>query len=465
MIFEPMFKSGGWPLVVAVAVLLAAALAWSGRWLLRPGADPGSRWTWGRRVALAVMTVLIMAGPSVSVTQTRPMSNLEVYLVVDRTGSMAAEDWAGGPGNGGGTRLDGVRQDLTAIRDAFPSARFSIIALDTSAARELPLTSDLDAVTSWINSLQQEQTVRSSGSSLERALPQLSQDLRASSENSPEAARLVYVLSDGEPTDDGAAASEAGAAGLSWNQLGSMVDGGAVLGYGTPDGGQMREFEVGQTPDPGADPKYIMDKSTGQPAISKPDTSELQNVASGLGVHYFQRTGGSDDVPTRDFTNVNVTEVFSDGRERSRRHTYFTWPLGIVVAMLLVLELVELGRADQAAAHLTRSVEGDDAAPSRAGPGGPAPGGPASGGPPAGHPGNQAVAVPGGMVPVVPVPGGVVPVVAPGAPVPGGVVPVAAVPGAPVPGVAAAPGGAPGYPGTPGNRTAAGPGSPMGGTR
>ena len=466
MIFEPMFKSWGWPLVVAVAVLLAAALAWSARWLLRDDAEPGSRTVWGRRTALALVTVLIMSGPSIPATQSRSTSNIEVYLVVDRTGSMAAEDWAGGPGNGGGTRLDGVRQDLTAIRDAFPSARFSIIALDTSAARELPLTSDLDAVTSWINSLQQEQTVRSSGSSLERALPQLSQDLRASSENSPEAARLVYILSDGEPTDDGAAASEASAAGLAWDQLGSMVDGGAVLGYGTPDGGQMREFEVGQTPDPGADPKYIMDKSTGQPAISKPDTSELQNVASGLGVPYFQRTGGSDDVPTRDFTNVNVTEVFSDGRERSRRHTYFTWPLGIVVAILLVLELVELGRADQAAAHLTRSVEGDDAAPSRAGPGGPVPGGPAPGGPPVGHPGNQAVAVPGGMVPVVPVPGGVVPVAAvPGAPVPGGVVPVAAVPGAPVPGGAAAPGGAPGYPGTPGNRTAAGPGSPMGGTR
>ena len=467
MIFTPLFfGTRGWLLVVATAALLVAVLVWSGRRLLRDDAEPGSRTVWGRRTALALVTVLIMSGPSIPATQSRSTSNIEVYLVVDRTGSMAAEDWAGGPGNGGGTRLDGVRQDLTAIRDAFSSARFSIIALDTSAARELPLTSDLDAVTSWINSLQQEQTVRSSGSSLERALPQLSQDLRASSENSPEAARLVYILSDGEPTDDGAAASEASAAGLAWDQLGSMVDGGAVLGYGTPDGGQMREFEVGQTPDPSADPKYIMDKSSGQPAISKPDTSELQNVASGLGVPYFQRTGGSDDVPTRDFTNVNVTEVFSDGRERSRRHTYFTWPLGIVVAILLVLELVELGRADQAAAHLTRSVEGDDAAPSRAGPGGPAPGGPVPGGPPAGHPGNQAVAVPGGMVPVVPVPGGVVPVAAvPGAPVPGGVVPVAAMPGAPVPGGAAAPGGAPGYPGTPGNRTAAGPGSPMGGTR
>ncbi|WP_454930754.1 vWA domain-containing protein [Actinomyces israelii] len=445
MSFEPMFNSGGWLLVAVVAVLLAAALAWSARWLLRPDADPGSKWTWGRRVALAVVTVLIMAGPSVPVTQTRSTSNIEVYLVVDRTGSMAAEDWAGGPDNGGGTRLDGVRQDLMAIRDAFASARFSIIALDTAAARELPLTSDIDAVTSWINSLQQEQTARSSGSSLERALPQLSQDLRASSENSPEAARLVYVLSDGEPTDDGAAASDAGAAGLSWSQVGSMVDGGAVLGYGTPDGGQMREFEVGQTPDPSAEPTYITDPDTGQPAVSKPDTSELQNVASGLGVPYFQRTGGSDDVPTRDFTSVNVTEVFSDGRERSHRHTYFIWPLGIVAAMLLILEMVELGRADQAAAHLTRSVEGDDAAPGDAGPGGPAPGGP-----PAGRAGGRAVAVPAGpgaMVRAVPVTGVVPVAAAPGGPVPG----------APVPGAVAPPG----YPGG----RAAGPGAPMGGPR
>ena len=124
MSFEPMLNAGGWPLVVLIAVALAGALAWSGYWLLRADADPGSRWTWGRRAALAMVTVLILSGPSVPVTETRPMSNIEIYLVVDRTGSMAAEDWAGGPDNGGGTRLDGVRQDLTAIRDAFPRRAF-----------------------------------------------------------------------------------------------------------------------------------------------------------------------------------------------------------------------------------------------------------------------------------------------------------------------------------------------------
>ena len=462
MSFEPMLNAGGWPLVLLIAVALAGVLAWSGYWLLRADADPGSKWTWGRRVALAIVTVLILSGPSVPVTETRPMSNIEIYLVVDRTGSMAAEDWAGGPNNGGGTRLDGVRQDLTAIRDAFPAARFSIIALDSAAARELPLTADTDAVTSWINSLQQEPTAKSSGSSLERALPQLTQDLKSSSENTPEAARLVYILSDGEATDDGVGASEAKAAGVSWSQLSAVIDGGAVLGYGTSEGAQMREFEVGQTPDPD-EPKYITEPGTSQPAVSVPDTKELQTVASDMGLPYFQRTGGSDDVPTKDFTDVNVQEVFSDGRERSNRYTYFTWPLGLAAAVLLIWELAALVRADRAAAHVTRPA-------ADTGPSGDAAG--ASGGSARGAAGAAgAVGAPGGggsmPIPVAAVPGGAVPGAVPGGAVPGAVVPGGIVPGGAVPG-ATAPGGAvPGgaVPGYGGSRGVPGSGAPMGGMR
>ena len=466
MSFEPMLNAGGWPLVLLIAVALAGALAWSGYWLLRADADPGSKWTWGRRVALAIVTVLILSGPSVPVTETRPMSNIEIYLVVDRTGSMAAEDWAGGPDNGGGTRLDGVRQDLTAIRDAFPAARFSIIALDSAAARELPLTADTDAVTSWINSLQQEPTAKSSGSSLERALPQLTQDLKSSSENTPEAARIVYILSDGEATDDGVGASEAKAAGVSWSQLSAVVDGGAVLGYGTPEGAHMREFEVGQTTAPDDEPKYITEPGTSQPAVSVPDTKELQTVASDMGLPYFQRTGGSDDVPTKDFTDVNVQEVFSDGRERSNRYTYFTWPLGLAAAVLLIWELAALVRADRAAAHVTRPA-------ADTGPSGDAAG--ASGGSARGAAGAAgaagAVGAPGGggsmPIPVAAVPGGAVPGAVPGGAVPGAVVPGGIVPGGAVPG-ATAPGGAvPGgaVPGYGGSRGVPGSGAPMGGMR
>ena len=354
MRFEPLLP-GSWPLVIAVALVMAALLWWSARWAFSSLADPGARASWWRRACLALVMVLILAGPAAAVTESTQVSNVEIYLVVDRTGSMAAEDWAGGPDAGGGTRLDGVKSDLTAIRDAWPQARFCILALDSSAARELPLTSDLAAVTSWIGSLQQEITQRSQGSSLDRMLPLLVKVLTRAKEKNPEDARLVYILSDGEATDDGQGAAESSAAGATWAKAGQLTDGGAVLGYGTTSGGMMRSFDGSSTPGSG---KYILDPDTGKPAVSVPDTRALASVAEALGVPYFQRTGGSDDVPTGDFTRQDVNAVLTDGREKKNRVRYLTWPLGIAASALAIWELVALIRAERALRRLTARGEG-----------------------------------------------------------------------------------------------------------
>ena len=354
MRFDPLLP-GSWPLVIAVALVMAALLWWSARWAFSALADPGARASWWRRACLALVMVLILAGPAAAVTESTQVSNVEIYLVVDRTGSMAAEDWAGGPAAGGGTRLDGVKSDLTAIRDAWPQARFCILALDSSAARELPLTSDLDAVTSWIGSLQQEITQRSQGSSLDGMLPLLVQTLTRAKEKNPEDARLVYILSDGEATDDGRGAGAASTAGATWAKAGELTDGGAVLGYGTASGGMMRSFDGSSTPGSG---KYILDPDTGKPAVSVPDTRALASVAEALGVPYFQRTGGSDDVPTGDFTRQDVNAVLTDGREKKNRVRYLTWPLGIAASALAIWELVALIRAERALRRLTALGEG-----------------------------------------------------------------------------------------------------------
>ena len=354
MRFDPLLP-GSWPLVIAVALVMAALLWWSARWAFSALADPGARASWWRRACLALVMVLILAGPAAAVTESTQVSNVEIYLVVDRTGSMAAEDWAGGPAAGGGTRMDGVKSDLTAISNAWPQARFCILALDGAAARELPLTSDLDAVTSWIGSLQQEITQRSQGSSLDGMLPLLIQTLTRAKEKNPEDARLVYILSDGEATDDGRGAGAAGTAGATWAKAGELTDGGAVLGYGTASGGMMRSFDGSSTPGSG---KYILDPDTGKPAVSVPDTRALASVAEALGVPYFQRTGGSDDVPTGDFTRQDVNAVLTDGREKKNRVRYLTWPLGIAASALAIWELVALIRAERALRRLTALGEG-----------------------------------------------------------------------------------------------------------
>ena len=53
MRFEPLLP-GSWPLVIAVALVMAALLWWSARWAFSSLADPGARASWWRRACLAL---------------------------------------------------------------------------------------------------------------------------------------------------------------------------------------------------------------------------------------------------------------------------------------------------------------------------------------------------------------------------------------------------------------------------
>ena len=70
-------------------------------------------------VEVVVVIVLALAGPAIRGSEAISVSNVEIYMVVDRTGSMAAEDYQGkGP--------DGVDQSkrgcIAAFRLPGPSA-------------------------------------------------------------------------------------------------------------------------------------------------------------------------------------------------------------------------------------------------------------------------------------------------------------------------------------------------------
>ena len=339
-----------WILVVLMAAAMAALLVVSRRRLHRDAAEPAAWRAWWRRLAIVVVVVLAMAGPAIRGSEAISVSNVEIYMVVDRTGSMAAEDYQGkgpdGTDPAASTRLDGVRSDMRAVRDAFPDSRFSIIALDNAAATELPLTHDTNAVDSWIGSLKQEVTGHATGSSLEVALPLLAQSLAQSRQSEPKGIRLVYIFSDGEATDDGRGEQTADSAGVSWQSLAGVVDGGAVLGYGTAEGGQMRSYDGSDATGEHTQADYIADGEGGQPGVSKIDENELQGVASAMGLPYFHRTGGSGDDPTSKFTNLDINAITSDGRTKTNVRVYLIWPLGLIAFGLLLWEIIDLIRAD-----------------------------------------------------------------------------------------------------------------------
>src|SRR5699024_6012242 len=127
---------------------------------------PRQRLMWARRLLMVLLLLCVALRPVTPIEgeQTERM-NANVFFVVDRTGSMNAEDYAGEQ-----PRLEGVKQDMQRIMGMTEGARYSIIAFDSSATRQLPLTTDAGAAKAWIDTLTTEPTAYSQGSNVDRAL-------------------------------------------------------------------------------------------------------------------------------------------------------------------------------------------------------------------------------------------------------------------------------------------------------
>ena len=278
-----------------------------------------------RRILLGGVLAFALAGPAVSVEREDITTNVEIYLAVDRTGSMAAEDIDGKP------RLDLVRRNIEDLLDAAPGARYSILTWDGGPRKELPLTTDTSAVMSFAELLHQEISEFSAGSSLNRPVEMITEDMTNSAELRPENRRYLVVISDGESTDpDYEGVDEA------WSEVASFIDGGVVWGYGTAAGGPMKIYEGGTGPTN----EYIPDPDDyTKHALSMMDEESLKSVADMLGVNLVVNPSES--------SVSQLGAEFMKGAEsqnvESRLNTslnYIIWPFGIAAAMLIGWESI-----------------------------------------------------------------------------------------------------------------------------
>lgn len=282
----------------------------------------GSEISWIRRLLMVVMVGAIGMTPTIREEGVELTTNTEVYIVVDRTGSMAAEEY-----NGTQQRLEGVKADINALVEAFAGGRFTIIAWDSTSTTELPFTTDGRAVGTWAETLHQETSYYSAGSAVDRPLQALQRSLERGMEQNPQNVRLVFFFSDGENTDGDSTTDTGSTDGYS--ALADFVDGGAVLGYGTEEGGQMLQYGLSQLT------SYIIDPATGEPAISRIDEENLNAIATNLGIDYMHRTAPSS---FEDFAaGIDVQEIAAaDERTLSQiyRDVYwpFAWALGLLIA-------------------------------------------------------------------------------------------------------------------------------------
>lgn len=333
MITNPVLP--GWAIAL-LGVTLGGFALWQ---LIARRSSPRAAWMWASRLAMVLLLVVIAVRPTIPTDGQGPTASggLEVYFVVDTTSSMAAEDWGTGQ-----PRLDGVKDDIAAIVEALPGAQFSLVTFDVVAVQRVPLTADDTAIESAASVLRQEITAYSRGSSIDESIGVMTGLFDQAEAMNPDQRRVMFYFGDGEQTAD--------LEPQSFDVLAPYLEGGAVLGYGTPEGGRMQEFfgvdphqfgEEEPEPDPELEPSYIQDPEGGD-ALSHLDETALQIIANDLGVHYLHRT--ADDSVDQAVDGIEVGELVSEQGEPDTI-TELYWIFAIPLGLLALLEIVNISGA------------------------------------------------------------------------------------------------------------------------
>ncbi|MDR1442311.1 MAG: VWA domain-containing protein [Bifidobacteriaceae bacterium] len=316
-----------WGMVLLGAGLVGLAI-WGGwRWR-RP-------WlVWLRRGGMVVLIGVMIWNPAFGIDKVKVVAiDCDVVVLVDTSASVAAEDW-----DGDAPRLEGIKADLEGIAEHHSGAHIAIVSFDSSARLLMPLSTDPGAARAAAGTLAPVPVWRASGSTIDSALPVLKEILERQRKDHPERARLVYYLGDGEQTNVFEAES--------FKEVGRMIDGGAVLGYGTAEGGKMLGHWETVLGEETGRPEYIQDEM-GRPGISRIDEDALKRIAQELGVSYSHRT--ADSAVAGSLWDGKLPDRVMDDETSAQRPLGFL--LAIVILGLLVWELIVLlGRAQVAKA-------------------------------------------------------------------------------------------------------------------
>ena len=164
------------------------------------------------------------------------------------------------------------------------------------------------------------------GLSYESIADTLRTALERSQERFPNRARVVFYLGDGEQTANQEPAPF---------DVGDLVDGGAVLGYGTAEGGPMARTELD-----GSAGEDVKD-ANGDVGISVIDEDALGQVADQLGVPYVHRDGG-DIGPA--MAEADPGQVVEEAGDEVEHHTSVAWACALLAILLLGLDVWLMNR-------------------------------------------------------------------------------------------------------------------------
>lgn len=283
---------------------------------------------WKIKIAIVILLFVIDLRIKIPSNDVKVMSsNLDVLFVIDNTISMVAEDY-----NGNTPRMEAVRDDCEYIMEELSGARFAVITFRHDSQILVPYTNDSDMALEAIDALKIADEYYSRGSSPNDVIDEMKKVLNGS-KNKSDRKQIVFFISDGEITNGDKLSS--------FQELKKLIDGGAVLGYGTESGGYMKVIDSYTNRE-----KYMYDETSSlypyPKAVSKIDQGNLKKIANDIGVQYIYMSNQSNLKENL----KDIKESFEKGIGTSSISSYidiyyiFTIPL----ILLLVYEFIDYKR-------------------------------------------------------------------------------------------------------------------------
>lgn len=254
-------------------------------------------------------------------------SNLDILLVVDNSISMQAEDMYND------TRLKSVQKDIKSLMEMLPGSRYSLITFDVTATVKVPFTFDTNIINNSLKLLLPPSKKYALSQSLDLPIDKIREQLNTSLED-PDRKQILFYFSDGESHTTYDASN--------YRDLNVFIQAGAVLGYGSSEGGIMRDFDITDQNDPYY---YFVDKTTNERALSMINEINLNDIANNLSIDYINMNEPSKlksksyeikagIFKTKDGSNLDV-KYFSD--------TYYFFSIAFII--LLMMDYIKYKRS------------------------------------------------------------------------------------------------------------------------
>jgi len=279
-----------------------------------------------RRLIILGLIFVAMLRPGISNgSAERDLSNLNIFFVVDNTGSMAAKDM----NNMSEYRYKVMANDMKKIVELFPGSKYAIIALDYNVYQAMPLIEDANTALAYISSLSPRESIASKDSDLSELLALASTRIEQYNNRYTDRDSLLFFLSDGENVNNFAITTP--------NKLKQNVIGGAIIGYGTTNGAHVGEVYLDDKTLTAviSDSKFIKDYNSTEDHISKLNEASLKSVADEIGIPYYRRSNSGDK-----FSSINnfasESAIYHRSNDKANVGSDLYW-LFIIIAVALLL--------------------------------------------------------------------------------------------------------------------------------